>query len=453
MKHRIYIVFILLGILLFPQHQYGQVDFNQKPNDDLGDVDDQFQELFFEALKQKGIENYDRSAEALLKCIELDNSQSVLYFELGKNYIQLKNFGAAEDALKAAVNKQADNEWYLGTLYDLYVQQNDQDKAIKTLKELVSYYPAYKEELVGLYISTKKYNDALKLLDELDVELGISGTRDYMRNQIYAATGRKKDQIKNLEKRVDNNPDNEANYLALIYRYSENNENEKAFETAKELLKTNPDSQLAHLALYKFYLEKNEAEKAIESMKIVIQSSQIKPEAKLKVLSDFIGFVGKNPQYESVLVEATTLAGDTKNAKSFIEIAQYYLTKGDSNKALEFYEQALALESDNFGVLRNILLLHIDLMQYEVAVTKCKSTLEKYPSMPIIYLINGVALNKLKRANEALSVLETGLDFIIDDSKMEIDFYNQMSIAYTLLNNESKAKAFSDKAKQLETSN
>ncbi|HEY5688947.1 MAG TPA: tetratricopeptide repeat protein [Yeosuana sp.] len=453
MKYKIYILFVFLSILLVPQYQFGQVDFNKKPDDDLGDLEDQFQELFFEALKQKGIENYDRSVEALIKCIAIDNSQSVLYFELGKNYIQLKNFGDAEGALKTAVDKQPNNEWYLDALYSLYVEQNEQDKAIKTLKQLVGYHPDYKEELVALYISAKKYDDALELLDELDEELGISGTRDYMRNQIYAATGRKKDQIKNLEKRVDDNPDKEANYLALIYRYSENNENEKAFETAKELLKVNPNSQLVHLALYKFYLEKNEPEKAIESMKIVVQSSQIKPEAKLKVLSDFVAFVGKNPQYESALVEATTLAGDTKTSKSFIEIAQYYLSKGDKNKALEYFQQALSLESDNFGVLRNILLLYIDLMQYDEAVSKSKSALDKYPSMPIIYLINGVALNKLKRAEEAVSILEAGLDYIIDDTKMEIDFYNQLSVAYTLLNNVSKAKAFSDKAKKLETPN
>lgn len=432
---------------------YAQVDFNKGTNDDLGEAEDRFQELFFEALKQKGIENYDRSVQALLKCIELDDSQSILYYELGKNYIYLKNFGAAEDALKKAIKLEQDNEWYLYALYGLYIDQKESDKAIKTLKELVSYHSNYKEDLVALYMSTKKYNEALKLLDELDAELGVSFNRDYMRNQIYEATGRKKDQIKNLEKRVENNPDKEANYLALIYRYSANNENEKAFETAKELLKINPNSQLVHLALYKFYLEGNNTDKAIESMKIVVKSPQIKPEAKLKVLSDFVKFTTKNPQYESVLIEATAFVADINSGESLIEMAQYYLTQGNKNKALYYYEQAIILDSDNFKVLRNILLLHIDLMQYDIASSKAKKALDKYPSQPILYLVNGVALNKLKKGKEALSSLEMGLDFIIDDVKTEIDFYNQISIAYSLLNNEVKAKAFSDKAKQLETPN
>jgi tetratricopeptide (TPR) repeat protein len=438
---------------MFPQVNYAQVDFNKKPDDDLGDVEDKFQEFFYEALKQKGIENYDRSVEALLKCIELDNTVAVLYFELGKNYSLLKNFGDAEDALKKAVSKEPDNEWFLDELYGFYVVQNDFDKAIKTVKQLVKYHPDYKEDLAALFVKTKEYNEALKILDDLDAEFGISVSRDMMRNQIYEATGRKKDQIKNLEARVDNDPDKESNYLQLIFRYSENNETDKAFETAKELLKINPNSQIVHLALYKFYLDGNNAEKAIESMKIVVKSSEIKPEAKLKVLTDFVHFVGNHPEYEADLVEATTMVGDSNSSKSLMELGQYYLAKNNKEKALEYFEAALKIDADNFNLLRNVLLLYIDLQRFNLAEKKSDEVLQKYPAQPLFYLINGVALNQLNRPKKAVEVLEAGLDFIIDDNKMEIDFYNQLSKAYLLLNNTAKAKTFSDKAKQLETAN
>ena len=452
MKKIIFILLFLLGIII-PQGTYAQIDFNQKPNDDLGDITDNYQELFFEALKQKGIENYDKAVEALLKCIKINDSESVLYFELGKNYNKLNNFGAAEEALKKAINKEPDNEWYLDELYDVYAQQNDYEKAIKTVKQLVKYHPDYKEDLVTLYVRTKKYKEALKILDELDRDLGISVTRDRLRNQIYNATGRKKDQIENLEDRVENNPDKEANYLALIYRYSENNEKDKAFETAKKLLDINPESQLVHLALYKFYIEDNKTSEALESIKIVLKSSNIKPEAKFMVLSDFVKFVDKNPQFETDLVEITTLVGQDNNGKTYVEVAQYFLSKGDKAKALKYYKDALSLEGDNFGILRNVLLLHIDLEQFQLAEEKSNEALERFPSQPLFYLVNGVALNKLGRANEAIQVLEMGLDYIIDDQKMESDFYKQLSSAYTSLNNTLKAKTFSDKAKQLESAN
>lgn len=453
MKKQLRILFFIFGMLCMPQVNYAQVDFNKLPTDDLGNFEDEFQESFYEALKQKGIENYDRAAQALLKCIELDKSVPVLYFELGKNYNALKNFGAAEDALKEAVSKDPSNEWFLDELYDFYVQQDDQDKAIKTVKQLVKFHPDYKEDLATLYYKTKKYNNALELLDELDAEFGVSHVRDATRNRIYDASGRKKDQIKNLEARVDNNPEKEGNYLALIFRYSENNQKEEAFKTAQELLKINPNSQIVHLALYKFYLDDGNAQKAIESMKIVIQSTQIKPEAKQKVLTDFVKFVKNNPQYETDLVEATTLINTGNDGKTLLELGQYYYKKGDKEKALKYFEDASKLENENFTILKHILLLNIDLKHYTIAEKKSREALDKYPSQPLCYLVNGVALNQLNKPKDAIESLESGLDWLIDDTKMEIDFYKQLSKAYTLLNNTTKAKTFSDKAKQLESQN
>ena len=453
MKQKIYIFISLLGIFTFPQTTYAQIDYNKINQDDLGDVEDLQQEYFFEALKQKGIENYDRAAKALLKCLELDDSKSVYYYELGKNYNKLKNFGAAEDALKDAVKMEPDNEWYLDELYEVYAQQDDYDKAIKVVKQLVKYHPDYKEDLATLYVKTKNYNDALDVLDEMDAELGISMTRDVIRNQIYEITGKKKEQIENLEDRVEDNPDEETNYLALIYRYSENNEKDKAFETAKKLLEAKPNSQLAHLALYKFYIEDNHPEDAIASMKIVIQSPQIKPEAKMMVLSDFVNFVSENPEYEADLIEATALVTEDNKGTSSLEVAQYYLKKGEKDKALLYYEKALEKDADNFGITRNILLLHIDLKNYKKAQTMSASALDKYPSQPIFYLVNGVALNELNKPKEAIETLEMGLDYIIDDTKMQADFYKQLSVAYTQLNNTNKAKTFIEKAQQLESSN
>jgi len=106
MKYNNLIKVIFLGIILIPKLLIAQVDFNKTPDDDLGDIEDKYQEYFFEALKQKGIENYDRSIQAFLKCVALDDSEPIVYFELGKNYIHINNFGATEDVLKKAISKK-----------------------------------------------------------------------------------------------------------------------------------------------------------------------------------------------------------------------------------------------------------------------------------------------------------------------------------------------------------
>lgn len=434
---------------MFPQYGSAQVDFNKRPDDDLGNVEDQFQEYFFEALKQKGIENYQKSADALLKCIELDDRDPVLYFELGKNYKALKNFGAAEDALKKAVSKSPENEWFLDELYDVYIQQNEMDKALKTVKQLVKFHPDYKQDLASLYIRVKKYKDALKLLDEMDAQLGYSEDRDYLRNQIYNITGNDEDRIENLEERVKSNPEDESNYLRLIFRYSETGETKKAFDAAKRLLQRNPESQLVHLALYKFYLDENDTANAIKSMKVVLTSAIIKPEAKTKVLNDFVKFVAQNPEFESDLVEITSLISEDKSVETLLELGAYYLKSNDKEKALSYYEEALKQEPNEFKIIRDVLLLQIDLNKDAQAAEKSMEALEIFPAQPVLYLINGVANNKIKQPEKAIESLEMGLDYVIENPKMEADFYKQLSEAYKQINNISQSETFARKAEAL----
>lgn len=449
MKKALLISFFLLGTFFVPHLSYAQVDFNKRPDDDLGNVEDKFQEFFFEALKQKGIENYDRAVEALQKCLKLDDSDASVYFELGKNYNLLKNFGAAEDALKKAVSMQPDNEWFLDELYHVYVQQDDMDKAIKTVKQLVKYHPDYKQDLASLYFREKKYKQALALLDELDAAFGITESRDYLRNKIYNVTGRDKDRIENLEDRVASNPDDEISQLKLIYRYSEAGNKKKAFRAAKELLAHKPESKLVHLALYKFYLEDDQPEEAIASMRVVFTTDAINADAKAKVLKDFVNYVKANPKYEKDLIEITTIANKTNDPKTQEELGQYFLKEGDKAKALTNFEAALAQNPNDFSLLKNVLLLQVDLGKNEAALAKSSEAIDLYPAQPLLYLINGVANNNLNRPKKAIEMLETGLDFIIDDTSMEADFYKQLSTAYKLSGNNTKSQSFAKKAENL----
>jgi len=448
MKPFIYILFWVVGICM-PLSTMAQVDFNKTPDDDLGNVEDEFQQYFFEAIKQKGIENYDRAIEALKKCLNLRSTEPAVYYELGKNYNTLKNFGAAEEALKKAVSMDEDNEWYLDELYDVYIQQDDFKRAIKTVEQLVKYHPDYKEDLAALYIKAEKYSDALKILDQLDDKYGISQNRDLLRNEIYNLTGDDSQRITHLESRIRNNPENEDNYLKLVYRYSEMGQTNKAQQVAERLLKVNPNSQLVHLALYKFYLNDNKIDEAIHSMKIVLTSSSVNADAKTKVLNDFVAFVRENPQYENQLLEVTSLIDDNKSKKTLLELAQYYLKTGDKSQALNYYEQALNEDPNNFNIIKNVLMLKLDNNKNESAIKQSNKALELFPAQPIFYLINGVAYNNLNKPKQAIEQLEMGLIYLIDNPKMEADFYTQLSKAYKLNNNTDKSEIFAKKAAQL----
>lgn len=436
-------------LFILPMLAIAQVDSNKQADDDLGNVEDEFQEYFFEALKQKGIENYGRAVDALQKCLTINDKLPVIYFELGKNYNNLKNFGAAEDNLKKAISMQPDNVWFLDELYDVYFQQDDINNAIKTIKQLVKYHPDYKEDLAALYVREEKYKQALELLDELDGDLGISESRDAMRNDIYSITGNADDRIENLEQRIANNPNNEDNHLKLIYRYSQTGDRKNAFKAAKNLLKAKPDSKFVHLALYKFYLQDGKVDDAISSVKIALTSPEINADAKAKVLKDFVSFVARNPEYESDLIDVTALIDDNKDAQTHSDLGQYYLKAGNKVKALSNFKEALKQDPNDFKLIKDVLLLQLDIKDYKAVIKDSERALELYPAQPILYLVNGVANNNLNQYKKAIDNLEMGLDFLVDNPNMEADFYSQLSIAYKALNNISKSKTFAKKAEAI----
>ena len=459
LKRQVFITVFLFGIILLPKHILAQEiesDSIKNPMDELGVVSDVFQENFFEGLKQKAIENYELALNALNKAesaATTPENKAVVYFEMGKNYTELKKYDEAEENYKKVLNSVGDRLDVLEHLYDLYYRQQDYDKAIPLVQKLIPFDEDYKEDLANLLTLTKQYDKALKELDELDSVWGESDIRNALRVQIYRATGNTEGAIENLEQKIDNNPKNEKEYLSLIFLYSEQGNAEKAFEAAKNLLKSNPKSQLVHLALYKFYLDAGNTTEALESMKIVFASEQIDKESKYRVLGDFIQFVNQNPEYEDDLEAMAAFFSEENGGKIYEKLGDYFSSKSKKEQALHFYEKGISQSLDNYNLLKNTLLLQLDSKKFSEAAKLSEKGLEIFPAQALLYLLNGVANNGLEKSEKAIESLETGLDFVMDDPQMEYDFYNQLNVAYTAKGDLKKAKIYAEKATQIQLSN
>lgn len=453
----LYTCFLYFGSFL-PGALYAQEIKNDTVDtrlDDLGDVTDAFQEHFFEALKQKGIENYELALAALDKAeksAKNEKNKAVVYFEMGKNHTYLKHYAEAEENFNKVIKSQGDRLDVLEQLYELYYQQKNYQKSIPLVLKLIPFDEDYKEDLANLYTLTQQYDKALEQLDALDQLWGESDIRNALRAQIYRATGNTEGAIENLKQKIDANPKNEKEFLNLIFLYSDQGDTKKAFDAAKRLLQNNPKSQLVHLALYKFYLEEGNAAEAINSMKIVFASKEVDKETKYKVLGDFIQFVNENPQFEPELAKIVNEFA-VENGRIYEKLGDYYAAKNRKEDALAAYEKGIAKNPDNFNLLKNTLLFQIDFGKFAAAAKLSSEGLEIFPAQALLYLLNGVANNGLENSNAAIESLETGLDFIMDDPKMEQDFYKQLSAAYAKKGDSKKASHYSEKAAALNTSN
>ena len=452
MKHLLVYCFLLVGFWTSKlSAQEVQNPLQEVAEDDLGEVSDAFQEHFFEALKQKAIENYEKAIIALRECEKIQPNNPVVFFELGKNYKLLNDLEKAIANFQKANRLQPNREWILQALMESYYLNNQFEPGILVNKELVSYNEKYYDDLAKTYFELQQFDKLIVLLNQLDAELGLTEYRNSLRQQIYALTNNTSAQIKTLQESISLNPENEMNYLNLIYVYSDEGLEKEAFEAAQKMQQLFPTSKVVHLALYKFYLNNNRTEDALDSMRLVLESEEIDAASKFKVLNDFLLFVNENPKYEEELKQVAALFSEKENnPEIFQKFGEYFLQKKEKAQALAFFEMGIVSNIDNYEMLKNTLLLQLDLSKFENALKLSSSGLEVFPAQTLLYLIKGAALNNLKKYKEAQEILTFGLDYLIDDMEMERDFYEQLSIAYTGLGNSSKATEFRAKADSIE---
>jgi len=430
--------------------QEGEIPVQDVDVVDDSKANDAFQEHFFEALKQKAIENYEKAIIELKACEKLQPNNAVVFFELGKNYKLLKNFELAISNLQKANSLQPNKEWVMVALMEAYYFKGDTEQAILTAQDLIPFNSKYYENLANLYFKSQQFDKLLALLDDLDGKMGIDEFRKSLRLQVYATTKNTSAQIETLKEAISANPELESNYFSLILVYSEDGMEKEAFEISEQMVQAFPTSKVVHLALYKFYLDANNTAEAIKSMRIVLEAEEIDPKSKIQVLNDFLIFVNNNPSYENDLKQVIKLFSEKENSPEIYQkLGEFYLINKDKQKALTYFELGIAVNLDNFELLQNTLLLQLELSKYEEVLKLSEIGLEIFPVQPILYLIRGAALNKQQAYLEAEEILTFGLDYVIDNKIMKIDFYEQLSIAYTGLGNPEKNQEFLEMASQL----
>ena len=411
---------------------------------------DKFQDYFYESLKQKGIENYDKAITALEECSKIKPNDAAVYSELGKNYLALKDYEHAYNSFEKATQIDPKNKWFWVGMYEVNYQTKNYNQAIITVNKLIEFDEVYKEDLVSLYMNTQQFDKALVLINEMNDKVGKSERRELYKIQILSQGKYQNTEIDNLIEQINKYPKVESNYVALIKLYSENNEAQKAVEITKKLETEIPTSEWAQVGLFKYYLDNKEGSKAVNSMNVVLASTKIDSKIKHRVLNEFLIFVNTNPQYAPDLEKAISYFDNDPDVNVAKEIGKYYHNKKQWDKAIFYYERALKSNTSE-DIETNLLLLqsYVEMKQFELVAKKATTMVETYPTQPQFYYFSGLANNQLKQFKKAKEMLEMGMDFVVGDTLLEVNFNIQLGEAYNGLGDFKKKEMYFSKANQL----
>ena len=436
---------VIFGMLCVPTITLAQ----NEPNNDVVTIDDGFQDLFYEAIQQRSMENYDKAITALQKGIDIEPDNPIIYFELGKNYLAQKKYKEAYDNFEKVTKFDPKNRWALVGMYDVCYETQDYNKAIGVVEKLIPFKEEYKEDLTSLYMNTQQFDKALDLINELNAKFGKSDKRELYKADILRDSKYQSSEKFNLLEQIKKFPKEESNYISLIYMYSQSNQEEKALEIAQKLEKEIPTSDWAKVSLFKFHLNNNDGDNAVKDMNIVFPSDKIDSKIKHRMLNEFLIFTKSNPKYEPDLDKAISYFDNDKEVKVAKEIGKFYYSKSDWVKAIKYFEMHLKNVENDVEIQLLLMQSYTENQQFDILAKKADNLTQLFPTQPQFYYYNGLANNQLKNFKKATAILESGLDFVVDDEALEINFNIQLGEAYTGLGDANKKEKYFAKANEL----
>ncbi len=421
----------------------------QNEPDAVALANDEFENSFYESLKQKGMENYDRAITALQKCDDLQPNNFVINFELGKNYLFQKDYKRAYEFFEKATKIDPKNQWAWVGMYDVCYETQDYNKAIVIVEKLIEFKADYKEDLTSLYMNTQQYDKALELINELNEKVGKLEKRELYKAQIMQDSKYQSAEKFHLIDQIKKFPQEESNYIALIFLYSQSNQEEKALEIAKKLEIAIPTSDWAQVSLFKFHLNNNDGDNAVKAMNIVFSSKKIDQKIKHRMLNEFLIFAKNNPKYEPDLDKAIGYFNNDKAVDVAKEIGKFYYSKKDWDKAIKYLEMHLKNAKEDIETQIILLETYTEKQQFDVLNQKAENLTQFFPTQPDFYYYAGLANNQMKNYKKAANVLEAGLDFVIDNVALEINFNIQLGEAYHGLGDAKKKEKYFSRADEL----
>jgi len=449
--HCLTYAFIAFGFFLsqqlFAQDEQNQVEQDTTANQKAGNS---FEQSFFKALSERGIENYDKAVEILTKLEKEHTDEVVIYFQLGLNYFDLENYSLALENFETAKRLKPNDYHIKEAIFKVYEQQKQYPKAIEYAQDLALKNPEYHEVLANLYLIINQYDNALQSLNKADEVQGYDAHKDKLRAVIFEENENPQVAVEYYKKRIQLEPYNPLNDYRLVRFLIDQKNYEEAISATESALRKHPRFSRFYVLQTQIYIELNQLNLALEALENAVKDKFLEENYKVEAINSFKSYVESHPEAEEGFIEILNLASQTaEENSSFLDLGLYYF-ETDKNKSLENFKKAKVQNPQDFQILKYISVLQFQLNQYEEAITTANEALEIYPTQAIFMLVKGDSLVMQTQYNEAKSVLLEALSYVFEENETMQKLYEGLSRAYKGLGETDKAAEYQEKANALQ---
>ena len=393
--------------------------------------------FFLEAMRLKEKKDYASAFGLLQHCLDIHPNAASALYEVSQYYMFLRQVPQGQEALEKAVANAPDNYWYSQGLASLYQQQNELDKAVTLLEQMVVRFPAKQDplfNLLDLYGRQEKYDEVISTLNRLEKRMGKNEQLSMEKFRIYLQMKDDKKAFQEIESLVQEYPMDMRYQVILGDVYLQNGKKQEAYDVYQKVLAAEPDNPMAIFSMASYYKQTGQEELYQQQLDTLLLNKKVTPDTKVGVMRQMIV---ENEQADKDSTQIIALFDrimkqEQDDPQIPMLYAQYLLSKNMESESVPVLEQVVDLDPTNKAARMMLIGAAVKKEDYKQIIKVCEPGIEATPDALEFYYYLAVAYNQAEKPDSVISICKRALEYKTADGKKEIvsEFYSILGDMY-----------------------
>lgn len=393
--------------------------------------------FFLEAMRLKEKKDYASAFGLLQHCLDIHPNAASALYEVSQYYMFLRQVPQGQEALEKAVANAPDNYWYSQGLASLYQQQNELDKAVTLLEQMVVRFPAKQDplfNLLDLYGRQEKYDEVISTLNRLEKRMGKNEQLSMEKFRIYLQMKDDKKAFQEIESLVQEYPMDMRYQVILGDVYLQNGKKQEAYDVYQKVLAAEPDNPMAIFSMASYYKQTGQEELYQQQLDTLLLNKKVTPDTKVGVMRQMIV---ENEQADKDSTQIIALFDrimkqEQDDPQIPMLYAQYLLSKKMESESVPVLEQVVDLDPTNNAARMMLIGAAVKKEDYKQIIKVCEPGIEATPDALEFYYYLAVAYNQAEKPDSVISICKRALEHKTADGKKEIvsEFYSILGDMY-----------------------
>ena len=393
--------------------------------------------FFLEAMRLKEKKDYASAFGLLQHCLDIHPNAASALYEVSQYYMFLRQVPQGQEALEKAVANAPDNYWYSQGLASLYQQQNELDKAVTLLEQMVVRFPAKQDplfNLLDLYGRQEKYDEVISTLNRLEKRMGKNEQLSMEKFRIYLQMKDDKKAFQEIESLVQEYPMDMRYQVILGDVYLQNGKKQEAYDVYQKVLAAEPDNPMAIFSMASYYKQTGQEELYQQQLDTLLLNKKVTPDTKVGVMRQMIV---ENEQADKDSTQIIALFDrimkqEQDDPQIPMLYAQYLLSKKMESESVPVLEQVVDLDPTNKAARMMLIGAAAKKEDYKQIIKVCEPGIEATPDALEFYYYLAVAYNQAEKPDSVISICTRALEHKTADGKKEIvsEFYSILGDMY-----------------------